>query len=144
MRGFEVSLAEWLMLLNSLDQLRRERKMRPIIIGHTKVSTFKNPEGADYDRYVVDVHHKTWGQTLKWADMVLFANYFTVVDEQASATKNKGKGKGGTERIIYTQRSAAWDAKNRHGLPEEIPMGDSAAEAWQNFVQAIKEAKTGE
>jgi hypothetical protein len=144
MRGYDTSVSEWLKLLNGLDQLRRERKVRPIIIGHTKIATFKNPEGADYDRYVVDVHHKTWSQTLKWSDMVLFANYYTVVDEQATSTKNKGKGKGGTERIIYTQRTAAWDAKNRHGLPEEISMGESAAEGWQHFLDAITTARNGE
>lgn len=137
MRGYEVSLADWLDLLQRLDKLRVERHVRPILIAHTAVKTFKNPEGPDFDRYTVDLHAKTWGLTHKWADMVLFANYFTVVDESGS----RAKGKGGTERILYTQRSAAWDAKNRHGLPEEIDMGDSGAEAWGNFVKAIADGR---
>ena len=34
---------------------------------------------------------------------------------------SKAKGVGGQERIVHTQRSAGWDAKNRYGLPDEMP-----------------------
>lgn len=137
MRGYETSLTEWLDLLQRLDKMRTARRVRPILIAHTKVATFKNPEGPDYDRYTIDLHHKTWGITAKWADMILFANYYTVVDESGS----RAKGTGGSERILYTQRTAAWDAKNRHGLPQEIPMGDSGGEAWHHFIEAIKQGR---
>ena len=32
------------------------------------------------------------------------------------------KATGGKTRVLYSERSAAWDAKNRYGLPEEMPM----------------------
>ena len=32
------------------------------------------------------------------------------------------KAQGGKVRIMHSSRSAAWDAKNRYGLPEEMPM----------------------
>ena len=38
------------------------------------------------------------------------------------ATDGKKRAIGGRERIIYTTHSAAYDAKNRHGLPESMPM----------------------
>lgn len=60
----------------------------------------------------------------EWADMVLFANYKTYV----VATDDKGKkhkAQGGS-RVIYTSHHPCWDAKNRHGLPNEIPMDYSA------------------
>ena len=56
--------------------------------------------------------------------MVLFANYKTYV----VATDDKGKkhkAQGGS-RVIYTSHHPCWDAKNRHGLPNEIPMDYSA------------------
>jgi hypothetical protein len=138
-KGPEVSLPVWLELLSLLDRLRAERKMAIIGVAHTKVKTFKNPEGPDYDRYTVDLHEKTWGLTHKWADMVLFANYFT------ATSKDKGdaraKGVGGQDRVIYTERHAAWDAKNRSGLPAEIEMGNSAETAWGNFMQAVRDAR---
>jgi hypothetical protein len=73
MTGYDVALADWRAFLEALDRLRSERRMSVLALAHTRVTTFKNPEGADYDRYAVDVHHETWSLTHKWADLVLFA-----------------------------------------------------------------------
>lgn len=140
MRGYDVSLADWRELLSALDRLREKRKMGIIGLCHTKVAPFKNPEGADYDRFSPDMHHKTWAATHAWADMVLFVNHYVeVVTDKATA--KKGKGRGGQQRVMYTERTAAYDAKNRFGLPPEISMGDDGQSAWASFVGAIKEAK---
>lgn len=139
-RGFETSLADWRLFINALDALRDERGMSIVLLGHAKVSPFKNPSGPDFDRYNVDVHHKTWALTHKWADIVLFANYelnFTSSEEK----QGKGKAKGGKVRILYTEHEAAFDAKNRHSLPAEIEMGNSGLEAWSNFVTAMKSGR---
>lgn len=141
-RGYDVALADWRLLLIALDRLRVEKRMGVIALCHTKVVTFKNPEGTDYDRYAPDMHHKTWSMTHKWADDVLFAMYYTEV-VKGNEKDRKGKGQGGQLRVMYTTRHAAYDAKNRHGLPEEIEMGDGGQEAWTNFTNAIKEAKGG-
>lgn len=130
-KGYEVALPAWRSFLNALDKLRTQRGMRILFLAHSQVKTFRNPTSEDYDRYIPDCHHKTWNLTHKWADIVLFANYFVVVDKH-------GKGKGGQERSMYTQNHAAYEAKNRYNLPEEIPMGNSGAEAWGNLTAAIK------
>ena len=55
----------------------------------------------------------------EWADMVLFANYKTwsvAVDDKGK----KRKAQGGA-RVMYTSHHPCWDAKNRYGLPEEMP-----------------------
>src|SRR5690625_3405328 len=52
--------------------------------------------------------------------MVLFMNYKTF----SVATDDKGKkhkAQGGT-RTMYATHNPAWDAKNRHDLPDEMPM----------------------
>lgn len=139
MRGFEISLSEWRRLLNALDTLRERRRMSILWLCHTRVKPFKNPEGADYDRYQPDMHEKTWGLTHKWADVVLFGNFeITITTGSGSAKKEKGKASGGQQRMMYTERHAAYDAKNRLGLTSEIEMGSSAAEAWANFMTAVK------
>jgi hypothetical protein len=145
-RGYEVSLGEWRKFLNMLDTLRATKRMGIFLLCHTKVKPFKNPSGSDYDRYQPDVHEKTWSLTHKWADVVLFGNFETVVktaDRAADITK-KGKGMGGTARMLYTERTAAYDAKNRLGLPPEIEMGDTADDAWKNFSSAVRNAKVKE
>ena len=136
MCGFEVSLADIERFLMKLDAIREQRKMSIIGLCHTLVKSFKNPEGPDYDRYQAKMHDKTWNIIKAWADIVLFVNYDVTVD--ADAGSKKGKGYGGATRIMYTQRRASFDAKNRHGLPEEIEMGNSGREAWANFVNAMK------
>lgn len=136
-QGYDTALADWRTFLNALDQLRDERKMSIVLLGHAKVSPFRNPAGPDYDRYNVDVHHKTWALTHKWADMVLFANY-EVAFSKGDDTKQKAKAKGGKVRVIYTEHEAAWDAKNRANLPETIEMGNSGTECWNNILAALK------
>ena len=49
--------------------------------------------------------------------MVLFANYKTIV---MTTDTGKKKAQGG-ERVMYTNHRPAWDAKNRHGLPDQLP-----------------------
>ena len=44
-KGYEVALPEWTRFLNALDRLRIERKMTILALTHTKVKSFKNPEG---------------------------------------------------------------------------------------------------
>lgn len=138
-RGYDVSLADWQELLALLDRLREERKMAIFCLTHTKVGPHRNPEGEDYDRYVPDMHRKTWSLTHKWADAVLFANFYDEVVEE----KGRAKGRGGRLRYLYTERHASYDAKNRHGLPSEISMGSSGQDAWNNLRDAVKAAKGG-
>lgn len=135
-QGYSASIPEWKRLLGMLDRLRSERKMAVFCLSHAKIRTFKNPLEADYDRYMGNMHETTWTITADWSDVTLFGNFEVTVDAAAGAAK--GKGKGGQSRIMYTQHHAAYDAKNRLGLPEEIEMGKSPAEAWANFKSAIK------
>jgi len=141
-RGFDVALADWRQLLNAIDRLREQKRMAIICLCHTKVANFKNPEGPDFDRYVPDMNAKTWGLTHKWADHVLFANFFTLAEKEKGSI-SKAKGKGGQDRTIYTVRHAAYDAKNRAGLAETIDMGTTGEEAWANFMAAMKAGKAG-
>lgn len=137
-RGFETSLPHWRMMLKKLDRLRSERGMSIVALAHSVVRPYKNPEGEDYDRWIPDMHHKTFSVTSKWADMMLFANYHVKVDDDGP----RAKGKGGQVRFFNTEHHAAYDAKNRHGLPPAIPMGSSGSEAWSNLIEAITEARS--
>ena len=99
--------------------------MQVVLLGHSQVKIFKNPEGEDYDRYQLKVHHQAGGLLKEWCDAVLFANYETYAKgEKDSRGKLKGKAKGISTgaRLVHTVRTAAYDAKNRFGLPEELPL----------------------
>ncbi|WP_425607041.1 AAA family ATPase [Rubellicoccus peritrichatus] len=49
--------------------------------------------------------------------MVLFANYKTFVIED---DKTKSKKAQGGRRVMRTSHHPCWDAKNRHGLADEL------------------------
>jgi len=144
MRGYEVSLADWRMFLNSLDELQRERAMTIVFLFHSKIKTFRNPVGADYDKYSPEMSEKTWALTRGWLDCILFGNFEVAVrgaGKMADPMK-KGKVADVAPRILYTNSdNPTYDAKNRLGLPEEIELGNSAEEAWQNFATALKESR---
>src|SRR5262249_34641106 len=139
MVGYDIALAEWRAFLDALDRLRAQRRMSILALAHTKITTFKNVEGPDHDRYTVDLHPKTWSLTHKWADLVLFTNF--VAHVEARRNDETGKAKGGSRRVLYTTHTAAYDAKNRHGLPEQIDAGQSPADAWANFAASLQAGK---
>ena len=133
-KGYEIAAnSDWVDLLDKLDACR-DRGMSVVLLGHTRVAPFKNPEGEDYDRFQPDLHKKTAAALTRWADAVLFANYYTEVED--------GKGKGGKSRVLYTEYSPAFAAKNRLGLPPVLDMGSNGTEAWSILVGAIKEARS--
>ena len=137
-RGYEVSLPDWRLFLNALDALR-SNGVSVMCLAHSIVRPYKNPEGDDYDRFIPDLHHKTWSLTHRWADMVLFMNYYVEVTKERGSSR--AKGRGGQQRVMLTEYHAAYEAKNRSNLPSEIDMGNSGTEAWNNLREALREGR---
>ena len=94
-----------------------------VVTAHAALRKFEQPDelGA-YDRYsmkLIDSPKTSISAALKeWADMVLFANYKTIVVTDSKTKKNKAQGGA---RVMYTTHHTCWDAKNRYGLPDELP-----------------------
>jgi len=136
-KGFTIALDEWRKLIADLDALRAERGMEVILIAHTAIKVFNNPSGPDFSRYELNVNRQSAALLKQWADAVLFACYEEMVKKDKGEMKGKGVSTG--HRVIHTVRRAAWDAKNRHYLPEVLPLNYAdyaaarAAEAPQSF-----------
>lgn len=138
-RGYDTAITDWLMLLSRLDQLKTAGK-RVIVLSHSQVKTHKNPMGADYDRFVADCHPKTWAATCKWADMVLFGTFRSITEVArgtGNVAKDKGKGIGGTDRVLYTEQRDSFTAKNRAGMPPEVSIPNDPALSWKTIHAAI-------
>jgi hypothetical protein len=140
-RGPKLAVAEIIEFTRLLDNLR-EKGLSILALCHSQVRTFKNPEGLDYDRWEPVLAKETWGHIDRWADMILFGNFETFA-ESKEARATKAKARGGQQRVLCCERTAAYDAGNRHGLPPEIECGSSAAEAWAAFIQALKAGPAG-
>jgi hypothetical protein len=128
-KGFQAALDEWRVLLAALEKLRRTKGMHVVLIAHSWVKAFKNPQGEDYDRYEMKLNAKAAGLLKEWADCVLFAQYETLVSKDGKTKRTRGVDTGA--RLLYTERRAAYDAKNRYGLPEALPL------SWPDFEAAV-------
>lgn len=120
-KGYTYVQEEMGRFLNSLSDLV-DMGINVVLTAHAQIKKFEQPdEMGSYDRYELKLGQKTGSKTTplvkEWADMVLFANYKTLV---MTADNGKKKAQGG-ERVMYTNHRPAWDAKNRHGLPDEMP-----------------------
>lgn len=121
--GYVYAKEEFGRLLNRLEEIV-QKGINVVVTAHAQMRKFEQPDelGA-YDRWELKLGKKTTSQTSplvkEWADMVFFANYKTfsvAVDKDGK----KHKAQGG-ERVMYTTHHPCWDAKNRYGLPDEMP-----------------------
>jgi hypothetical protein len=91
-----------------------------VLIAHSKITRFEAPDAiAAYDRYELKLSKQSAPLLKEFADELWFLRFKTKV---STSDSGKGKGLGGKERIILTTHSAAYDAKTRSGLAEELPL----------------------
>ena len=120
-KGYVYAKQKMQQILELLDAIVA-RGVHVVLVCHSMIRKFEQPdEMGSYDRYMLKLNEKNIAPIVKeWLDMLLFCNYKTDV-VTASDGKTK-KARGGQKRIMYANHSACWDAKNRFGLPDEMPM----------------------
>ena len=131
--GYRVAWEEFGKLLNLLSEAT-EKGFNVVITAHAAMRKFEQPdEAGSYDRWELKLQNSPKSNICaivkEWGDMVLFANYKTIVTDKDK--QGKGKGKGG-RRVMYTEHHPCWDAKNRYGLPSEM---DFSYEAIRGIIE---------
>ena len=117
-KGYTYLAEEYSRLLNAFDAVIAAG-IHVVITAHAKMRKFEQPdEMGAYDRWEMKLSKQVAPLLKEWCDLLLFCNYKTIV----VATKNDTKKAQGGKRIIHTTHHPCWDAKNRHGLPDEIDL----------------------
>lgn len=132
-KGYNVALDVWRAILARLDRLRTSRGMTVILLAHAHVKAFNDPESESYDRYELKMNAKAAGLLKEWADAVLFGKleqYAKRVGDDPRKQRVIATDTG--TRLLYTNRTAAWDAGNRYSLPPTLPL------AWSDFDAAMR------
>ena len=122
-KGYTYSAEEFGKLLNILQGCVNAG-VNVVITAHAQLRKVELPEemGA-YDHWEMKTSKKVAPMIREWADVVLFLNYKTVIVNVDGKGQTKGKNKAtGGRRVMYTTHTPFWDAKNRFGLPDEIPL----------------------
>lgn len=134
-KGYTFALDEWREIIDILNTIRSKRNMAIILVAHAKIEKFEDPESPTYDRYSPRLHKHATALFSEWADAVLFATRksITVKEGKGFEERNIAQpiGKDGGERIIRSVGSPACVAKNRYGMPDQLPL------AWGSVAEHI-------
>ena len=122
-KGYTMVKEEFGKLLNLLSELTDDG-INVVVTAHAELKKKEEPDqmGA-YDRYQLKLSRQCAPLLKEWSDMVLFANYETTI---VTDSKTKSKKATGGQRVMFTTHHPAWDAKNRHNLPEKLPFDFSS------------------
>jgi len=136
-KGYDAALDEWRVFIAALDRLRETRGMNIILLAHAQVKAFNDPESdASFDRYQIAMNQKAAGLLKQWSSAVLFAKHELYAHKDKNARRARGVSSGA--RQLFTQWSAAYDAKNRYNLPETLPL------SWDDFIAAVDAGRSAD
>lgn len=139
-KGYVYLAEEYGRLLNLLEEVVGNG-VHVVLNAHAAMRKFEQPdEMGAYDRWELKLQKKTAALVKEWSDLLLFANYKTMpvaMDKKGQ----KFKAQGG-RRVMYTTHHPCWDAKNRLGLPEEMPLDFAALAPYIAGVEASPAKKT--
>lgn len=117
-------------ILAGLNYLRDEKGMIVMLIGHSTIKRIEPPDSEPYDRYCVKLAEKTSSLIREWCDIVAFGNYkINIRKTEGSFGKTSTRAVGNGERLLHLTEMPAWQAKNRYGITDSLPMDWAVLEA---------------
>lgn len=130
-KGYVYVMEEWQKLLKAFDEVIKAGIM-VVITAHAKMRKFEQPDeiGA-YDRWEMKLSRQVAPLVKEWCDCLFFINYKTTI---VTDSNGHAKAQGG-QRWIYTTHNPCWDAKNRLGLKEEMPLDGEQIASIFNSIQ---------
>lgn len=122
-KGYTYLREKLTLVLADLDRCIRAGQ-HVVLLAHSRVARHEPPDSAAFDRYELKMSKQVAPLIKEWADCLLFGNFVTLVTD--------GKGVGGKKRRLWTERTAAIEAKNRVGLEPTADWGiDPIREAFK-------------
>lgn len=137
-KGYQFAIKHWRDFLDGLNWLRNEKGMHVILLAHSVISKFEDPESESYDRFSPKLHRHAIAIVSEWCDDVLFAKFKVLTSsEDKGFNKKRARGFGTGERIVRTEERPAHAAKNRLGLPFEMNLD------WAEYAAHFNSEKEG-
>ncbi len=125
-KGYAAAMGRWETLLDYIDNVRNHRNMMVILVAHSQIQRFTPPDKDAYDRYGPNLHKTAAALLQEWCDDVLFVNYQVHTKKEGKGLRERTRGIGKGDRVIFTQERPTHLAKNRCGLPEKMPFTENA------------------
>jgi hypothetical protein len=120
-KGHLFALNVWNEFMEGLMALRRDRNMALLLIAHSKVDRFDDPETVSYSRHDIDLHEKTRDMFKRESDaIILLKPDVTIKTEEQGFSKSRARADGGRSVWMHTSSRPAYVAGNRYDIPERI------------------------
>lgn len=104
-------------LLNRLDRVIA-KGVNVVLLAHAQMRKLESPDEPPYDRWELKVSKKVAPIVKEWSDILLFMNYSIKVVEE----NGRNKAKGTAKRLMHANHRPTYDAKNRYGLGDDMPL----------------------
>lgn len=112
----------WGKTLGLLSRLNNEKNMLVILIAHHQLKRYDSPLNESYDRHIPKLNQKCGEFIMEWCDAIFFATpeIRTISEDKGFGAKTI-KGVSSGQITMHTRLNAGFIAKNRWGLPAEMP-----------------------
>lgn len=137
-RGYPMALVKWRQFIELLNKVRDSGK-NVILLAHSVLKRYEDPTAPQgYDRYQLKLHdgsvtsktESTADLFKQYVDAILFVNF-----EVYANSDDPRRAYGDGTRVIYPERRPAFDAGNRFGISEKLPLD------WGSFMDEVNPRK---
>ncbi len=120
-KGYVYAKRVWQDFLDGVNALRKDRGITMILIAHSTVERFDDPETVSYDRYEIDLHKHSVGAIERDMDAILLLKSpVTVKKEDQGFNKERAIAEASSVVLIHTVGRPAFVAKNRYSMPATL------------------------
>lgn len=135
-KGYKLAREKFARMFRYLDALWLDRHMNIILVSHCQVKRFDDPNAPEpYDRYLLKLDEQNSAKSREWADILGFASYDTAIKTVGEGMSQTKRAVSYGKRFLHLERTAAFDAGNRYGLPAKLPLDWNALyDAYQKCI----------
>ncbi|MCK9592822.1 MAG: ATP-binding protein [Methanoregula sp.] len=131
-KGYVEASTEWRKFFSYVTALRDEKGMIIIMTAHSVIMHVEDPIHPAYDMHDMKLHKRGAAIAEEYSDIIGFCSLKTLLtSEDAGFGGKRTRAISTGERIINLSANPSYNAKNRYGMPETLPL------VWSEFEQHI-------
>lgn len=145
-KGYEQANDVMRGLLKALSLIQKKHGCHIILVAHASIFKFEDPQGEAYDRFTPALHINGKGkgaalEVQEWCDEVFFvAEKVFTKESDRGFNKKVVKAISTGEMVVHTRSQAAFDAKSRLDMPDEIPYPKGSG--WSEYAKYFPKQET--
>jgi hypothetical protein len=139
-KGYAFSSDLFRELLDGLNALRTDKGMAVVVLAHAEIRRFDDPQTDAYDRYQIKLSKLIGKMVQEWSDVIGFAQLETItkIEKKKGFKNERTRAISSGDRVLRLTGSPSFDAGNRYGLPDSIPL------VWSEYKAALDAARKSE